>query len=139
MFERRKARIALANSIDIVSAYNDRWANFMRDKFVYEPKPQKNFGLFGSSYSSFNKNEKSPETHIIVVKEEDMKELLKLKKEFEEEFNIAQEYADVLKPQFFDDGAAAYDAKLKLSLQSSAWYYNIMLETVSKYEIYTKK
>jgi hypothetical protein len=139
MFERRTARINLAKSIDIVSAYYKRMGKFMDDNFEYQQKPRDVFSRYSSPSTSFNRNERSPETHIIVVTEKNLNEFLRLKKEFEAEFNAAQRYADVLKPQFFDDGAAAYDAKLKMDLQSSAWAYSIILEVINKYEIYTKK
>lgn len=142
MFERRTARLKLAKSIEIVEAYHSRLNQFMDKNLEYKPKPSST-SLFGisnySSNSSYGKNDRSPETHIIVISEDKMQELLKLKKEFETEFKIAQGYADILKPQFFDDGSAAYDAKLKFSLGIHAQTYSMIFDMISKFDMYTKK
>lgn len=140
MLDRKTARNKLAEANRILDDYHSRINELLLHDFEFKLRNKNNLLLsrpyFSSSNSIFDNKTFTPETHVIVVAKNKLNEFLRLKEEFESEYIRAQEYVEILKPQFFTDRYNVSDANLKNSLIHSAQFFSIRLDHIKKFDIY---
>lgn len=113
----------LNDLMPVVEANLSRLSKYFDDNFKVTKRYKNSMYSFGES------------EEVIVTTQQKIDELLRLKKEFESEFENVSKIVDKIKPVTFLDDDSSY-VHWHNKLASMNWTYNFIIERFNKYKIY---